>query len=47
MKVTKYGNKEPIGLAGCSIDLRISYGACKLARTPRITKKKIAIKSLP
>jgi len=28
------------GLAGCSMDLRISRGACKLARTPWIIKKK-------
>ena len=28
-----------IGLAGCSVDPRISYGARKLARTPRFKKK--------
>ena len=27
------------GLAGCSVDPRISCGACKLARTPRVKKK--------
>jgi len=40
MKVTKYGNKEPIGLAGYSVGLGISCGAHKLVRTPLITKKK-------
>ena len=28
------------GLAGCSVNPRISCDACKLARTPRIKKKK-------
>ena len=28
------------GLAGCSVDPGISYGARKLAQTPRIKKKK-------
>jgi hypothetical protein len=27
-------------LAGCSVDPEISCGACKLARTPRVTKQK-------
>ena len=26
--------------AGCSVDPKISYGACKLIRTPRVKKKK-------
>jgi len=30
----------PTGLAGCSVGPGISYGARKLARTPRVTKKK-------
>jgi hypothetical protein len=30
----------PAGLAGCSVDPGISCGARKLARTPRVTKKK-------
>jgi hypothetical protein len=30
----------PTGLAGCSVGPGISCGACKLARTPRVTKKK-------
>jgi len=30
----------PTGLAGCSVDPRISCGTRKLARTPRVTKKK-------
>jgi len=28
------------GLAGCSVGPEISCGACKLTRTPRVTKKK-------
>jgi type IV secretory pathway VirB3-like protein len=28
------------GFAGCSVDRRISYGIRKLARTPRVIKKK-------
>ena len=32
----------PTGLAGCSVSPRISYVARKLARTPRVKKKKIA-----
>jgi len=30
----------PTGLAGCSVGPGISCGARKLARTPRVTKKK-------
>jgi len=30
----------PAGLAGCSVDLRISRGARKLAGIPRVIKKK-------
>jgi len=30
----------PAGLAGCSVGPGISCGARKLARTPRVTKKK-------
>jgi len=34
----------PTGLAGCSVGPGISCGARKLARTPRVTKKKRAEK---
>jgi hypothetical protein len=30
----------PTGLAGCSVGLKISHGTRKMARTPRVIKKK-------
>ena len=44
MSVTPAVSYLPTRLAGCSVGPEISCGACKLARTPRITKKKIYIK---
>jgi hypothetical protein len=39
MPVTPAVPYLPTGLAGCSVGLRISRGACKLARTPWVIKK--------
>jgi hypothetical protein len=40
MSVTPVISYLSTGLAGCSVDPGISCGARKLARTPRVTKKK-------
>ena len=40
MSVTPVMSYLSTGLAGCSVDPEISRGACKLARKPRVIKKK-------
>jgi hypothetical protein len=40
MSVTPVVSYLSTGLAGCSVGSGISRGACKLARTPRVIKKK-------
>jgi hypothetical protein len=39
--LTLLNNYSIIELAACSVELKISRGARKLARTPRVIKKKV------